>query len=151
MHLFPVGGCPRPSRHMRHWPDRYNYDNAQHMMEMCAQAAAQWRTSGRSCRAAALSSTEENTGSSTAGTLKLKTPTCFMPLWGCRFLHTLCLCNSVPSRLFTSTPPVSDLETAAVHLKVASCVLKEINKPEVGVRREFCLLFVSITLSIGIM
>lgn len=63
---------------------------------------------------------------------------------GCRILDTFCLRNSVPSRLFTSTTPVTDLETAAVHLKVTSCVLKEINKQEVRIRREFCLLFVSI-------
>lgn len=98
----------------------------------------------QSCLCVPLPSTEENTGSFAAATLKLKTPTYFMPRWGCRILDTFCLCNSVPSCLFTSTPPVTDLETAAVHLKVTSCVLKEINKQEVRIRRKFSLLFVSI-------
>lgn len=84
------------------------------------------------------------TGSFAPGTLKLQTPTCFMSLLGCRFPHTFCLLNPVRSSLFTSALPVTDLETAAVHLKVMSCVLKETNKQEVRIRREFCFLVVSI-------
>lgn len=94
----------------------------------------------QSCLCDLLSSTQENTGSFAAATLKLKTPTCLMPLWGCRILDTFCLHNSVPSCLFTYAHPVTDLETAAVHLKVTPCVLKEINKQK-GILPSICINF----------